>query len=112
MSTRLIELEDGTLVEVQVPDEQVEQISGGFAKRVDATFAQSKPLIIKTCKPIAESWQILNQDVQVQKAEVEIGLSFEGEGNLYVTRSTASANLKIRLTLAPPPPPVPLTPAR
>lgn len=110
MSTRLIELEDGTLVEVQVPDEQVEQISGGFAKRVDATFAQIKPLILKTCKPIAESWQTLNQDIQVERAEVEIGLSFEGEGNLYVTRSTASANITIRLTLAPPAASVSATP--
>lgn len=104
MSTRLIELEDGTLVEVQVPEGQAEQISGGFAKRVDATFDQIKPLILKTCKPIAETWQALNQDVQIEQAEVEIGLSFEGEGNLYVTRSTASANLTIRLTLKPLPP--------
>ncbi len=38
MATKLIELEDGTLVEIEVPGEQVQQISGGYADRVSATF--------------------------------------------------------------------------
>lgn len=101
MGTKLIQLDDGTLVEVQVPDDQAEQISGGFAERVDATFDKVKPLLIKACKPIAETWKELNQDVNIEQAEVEIGLGFEGEGNLYITRSVMSANLKVKLTLKP-----------
>ncbi|MBE7383827.1 MAG: hypothetical protein F6J95_020730 [Leptolyngbya sp. SIO1E4] len=101
MATRLIQLEDDVLIEAEVPDEQVEQISSGLVKRVDSTFATIKPLLLKTCKPIAASWKELNQEVYIEQAEVELGLGFEGEGNLYITKSTATANLTIKLVLKP-----------
>lgn len=101
MATKLIRLNDGTLVEAQVPDGQAEQISGGFAKHVDSTFDKIKPLLLKTCTPIAAAWKELNQDVNVEQAEVEIGIGFEGEGNLYITKSVVSANLKVKLILKP-----------
>ncbi|NEQ99211.1 MAG: hypothetical protein F6K30_21250 [Cyanothece sp. SIO2G6] len=101
MATKLIELEDGTLVEAEVPDNQAQQISGGLADRVSTTFAKIKPLLIRTCKPIAEAWDELNQDMDIEQAEVEIGLSFEGEGNIYITKSKAGANLTVKLTLKP-----------
>lgn len=101
MATRLIQLEDGVLVEAEVPEEHVEQISGGLAKRVNATFEKVVPLLLKTCKPIAASWRELNQEVCVEQAEIELGLGFEGEGNLYITKSKASANLTIKLVLKP-----------
>ena len=99
MADKLIELEDGTLVEIEVPGDQIEQISGGFADRVDATFEKIKPLLVKTCRPIAAAWKELNQEIEIEQAEVGLGLSFEGEGNLYVTKSKASANLTVKLTL-------------
>lgn len=101
MATKLIELEDGTLVEVEVPNEQVQPISGGFADKVSATFDRVKPLLVKTCRPIAAACQELNKEISIDEAEVEIGLSFEGEGNLYVTKSKAGANLKIKLIFKP-----------
>ncbi len=101
MSTKLIRLDDGTLVEVEVPEEQAQQISGGFADKVDATFDRIKPILIRTCKPIAAAWSEINQEMNIEQAEVQIGLSFEGEGNLYITKSKASANLTIKLVLKP-----------
>lgn len=101
MATRLIELSDGTLVEAQVSSDEAEPISGGFAKRVDGTFERIKPLLLKTCKPIAEAWRELSEDLSIEQAEVEIGLGFEGEGNIYVTKATASANLTVTLTIKP-----------
>ncbi|MEH2424265.1 MAG: CU044_2847 family protein [Nostoc sp.] len=101
MSTKLIRLDDGTLVEVEVPEEQARQISGGFADKVDATFDKIKPILVKTCKPIAAAWKEINQEMNIEQAEVQIGLSFEGEGNLYITKSKASANLTIKLVLKP-----------
>ena len=98
MATKLIELEDGTLVEAEVPDNQAQQISGGMADRVATTFEKVKPLLIKTCKPIAEAWTELSQDMEIEQAEVELGLSFEGEGNIYITKSKAGANLTVKLT--------------
>ena len=101
MATKLIELEDGTLVEVEAPSDQVQQISGGFADRVDATFDKIKPLLVKTCRPIAAAWKELNQEMNIEQAEVEIGFSFEVEGNIYVTKSKANSNLTVKLVLKP-----------
>lgn len=101
MATKLIELEDGTLVEVEVQGEQVQQISGGFAEKVSSTFDKIQPLLVKTCRPIAAAWDELSKEMNIEQAEVEIGISFEGEGNLYVTKSKAGANLTIKLMLKP-----------
>lgn len=101
MANKLIQLEDGTLVEVEVPEEKAEEISGGFAERVVSTFDQIKPLLIKICSPIAETWDEINKDMTIDQAEVEIGLAFELEGNLYITKSKAEANLTVKLVLKP-----------
>lgn len=101
MGSKLIELNDGTLIEVEVPADQVQQISGGFSDKVDATFDKVKPLLIRACKPIAEVWQEINKDMTIDSAEVQIGLSFEAEGNVYIAKSKAGANLTVKLTLKP-----------
>lgn len=103
MATKLIELEDGLLVEVEVPEDQAQQISGGLADRVSSTFNKIRPLLVKTCRPVAAAWQDLRREVNIEQAEVELGLSFEGEGNLYITKSTAGANLTVKLVLKPNP---------
>ena len=99
MSTKLIELEDGMLVEIEVPEDQAQQISGGFADKVSSSLEKIKPLLVRACKPVAEAWKELDKEVQIEQAEVELGLSFEGEGNVYVTRSKAAANLSIKFVL-------------
>lgn len=101
MATKLIELEDGTLVEIEVPPDQAQQISGGFAERVGATFDKIQPILVRTCRPIIAAWRELNQDMDIEQAEVVLGLSFEGEGNLYVTKTSAEANLTVKLVLKP-----------
>jgi hypothetical protein len=101
MATKLIELEDGILVEVEVPEDQAQQISSRFADRVSTTFDKIKPLLVKTCRPVAEAWKELNQDMQIEQAEIEIGFSFEGEGNIYITKAKTGTNLKVKLVLKP-----------
>lgn len=101
MATKLIELDDGTLVEIEVPTDQAQQISGGFADKVSSTFDKIQPILVKTCKPIAAAWQEINQEMNIEQAEVQLGLSFEGEGNIYITKSKANANLTVKLVLKP-----------
>ena len=98
---KLIELQDGTLVEIDVSDEEAEQISGGIVEKVDSTLDKIKPILINTCRPVFDAWQELNRDMSIEQAEIEIGLSFEGEGNIYVTKTKAGANLVIKLILKP-----------
>jgi phage gp36-like protein len=101
MATKLIQLNDDTLVEVEVLEDKAEEISGGLADRVSSTFDQIKPLLIKICSPIAETWHEINKDVTIDQAEVEIGFAFEIEGNVYITKSKAEANLTVKLVLKP-----------
>ena len=101
MATKLIELEDGTLVEVEVSPDQAQPISGGLADKVSASFDKIRPLLIKTCRPIAEVYKELNQEMHIDQAEIQLGFSFEGEGNLYVTKTKAGANLMVKLVIKP-----------
>lgn len=101
MGTKLIRLEDGALVEVEVQEDEVQEISDRTAQRVNATFDKIKPILLNACRPIVEVWEELNQDMQVDAAEVELGFSFEGEGNIYITKMKASSNLNVKLILKP-----------
>jgi len=101
MATRLIRLAEGVLVEAEVADEDARPISGGAAKQVAATIDTIRPLLVKVCRPLTDTWAELNQEMAVEQAEVELGLSFEGEGNLYVTKAKAGASLTVKLVLKP-----------
>lgn len=101
MATRLIELEDGILVEAEVPEDEAKPISTNVIKEVKSSFAKVKPILISISRPIAEAWQEINQDMEIEQAEVEVGFNFEGEGNLYITKGKAGANLKVKLVLKP-----------
>ncbi|NES20137.1 MAG: hypothetical protein F6K41_14700 [Symploca sp. SIO3E6] len=83
MAAKLIELEDGTLIEVEVPEDQAQQISNRFADKVSTTFDKIKPILVKTCRNRAASWKEINQEMHIEQAEVEIGFSFEKKGTLY-----------------------------
>jgi Trypsin-co-occurring domain 1 len=101
MATKLIKLEDGTLIEVEVEEEDARQIVGSVADRVNSTFDKIQPILVKTCRPIMAAWKELNKEMQIEQAEVEIGFSFEGEGNIYITKAKASSNVKVKLVLKP-----------
>ncbi len=101
MSTRLIRLEDDTLVEVEASPDQVQPISGGLAPKVAGTLENLEPLLVKVCRPIRSAWKEMSREMQIDSVEVEIGFSFEGEGDVYVVKAKAGANLKVKLVLKP-----------
>ena len=99
MATKLIQLEDGLLVEAEVPEDQAEPISGGAVDRVNATLDVIEPLLVKACKPITAAWQQLSGEVQIDNAQIALGVNFTGEGNVYIAKATAGANLTVTLVL-------------
>ncbi len=103
MATKLIELEDGILIEVEAQEDEAQQISSRAAEAVSSSFSKIKPLLKKAVQPIAELWNELDQDVAIEAAEVTINFSFEGEGNIYVTKAKAGSNLSVKLILKPKP---------
>ena len=101
MASKLIQLEDGLYVEAEVDEESAEELSGGSIKKVESSFDRIKPLLLKTCRPIAETWKELNKEMTIGQAEIELGLSFEGEGNLFITKAKTAANIRVKLILKP-----------
>ena len=99
MTSKLIKLQDGTLVEVEATGSEVQPIAGGVAKKVNATIDQIKPVLLKTCQPIVAAVKDLREDVNLEQVEVEVGLSFDLEGNIYVTKASFGANVLVRMIL-------------
>lgn len=99
MASKLIKLEDGILVEVEVAKDETQQIAGGVAKKVDATLEKIKPVLLKICQPIVASVKNLREDVDLEQVEVEVALSFDLEGNIYVAKTNFGANVLVRMTL-------------
>jgi len=103
MPCQLIELEDGLLVEVEIPPGQVEQIAGGVPEHVENAMDSIRPVLLKACKPVMEVWDELNQSMSIKQAEVELQLGFSAEGSVFLAKTKGSANLKIKLSLSPKP---------
>lgn len=72
MSEKLIELEEGILVMVEVSEEEARPISGGAADRVASSFDRIKPILKSACKPVAEVFRELNREMEVDQAEVTV----------------------------------------
>jgi hypothetical protein len=103
MAKKLIELDNGLVMEVEIPPSEIEMISssGEMVERVDKSISAVKEVLIKSVEPITEAYNALNQDMILEKAEVEIGIGFSAEGNIFVASGKASANLKVKLVLSP-----------
>lgn len=99
MASKLIQLADGTLIEVEAAKEEMQQISGGLAEKVDAAMDKIKPVLLKTCQPIVAAVKNLREDVDIEQVEVEVGLSFDAEGNVYIAKANFGANVLVRMTL-------------
>jgi hypothetical protein len=101
MASELIRLKDGTLVEIENSDNDIEQISGGVANRVDENIDIIAPLLKKAIAPLKNIFDELNKDMSIEKAEVEIGLGFEAGGDVFIVKGKGKANLTVKLTLLP-----------
>ncbi|SFV66583.1 hypothetical protein MNB_SV-12-1714 [hydrothermal vent metagenome] len=103
MSKKLIELDNGLLMEVEIPQNEIEMISSNSdtVERVDQSISAVESVLIKSVEPITKAYKTLNQDMILEKAEVEIGIGFSAEGNIFVASGKASANLKVKLVLSP-----------
>jgi len=103
MSKRLIALENGLMMEVEVPPSEIEMISGGndMVERVESSMGTVEKMLIQSVEPIVNAYNTLNQEVVLDTAEVEIGIGFSAEGNVFVAKGSANANLKVKLVLKP-----------
>ena len=105
MASKLIELEGGILMEVDVPQEQVQQISGGGLQitQVSNSLNAIEAILRKACQPVANVLTELNKDMSVNEVEVGIELGLEAEGNFFIAKGKSNASLSIKLKLTPKP---------
>ena len=102
MTTELIQLKDGLLVEVQSnPQDEPKQIVAGAAKLAAGAMDQARELLLKAVEPVASVWNELNRDLTIEQVEIEIGLGFEATGKLFIAQGTGKANLNFKLTVKP-----------
>ena len=104
MSKKLIELDNGLLIEVDVPKSEIEMISGGggdMVERVKSSMDRVEAILTQSVEPIANAYANLHQSIKLEQAEVEIGIGFSAEGNIFVAKGNANANLKVKLVLKP-----------
>jgi len=103
MSKKLIELEDGLMMEVEVPQSEIEMISGGgdMVEKVQSSMGTIEKMLLQSVQPIINTYNTLNQEVTLDSAEVEVGIGFSAEGNIFIAKGNANANLKVKLVLKP-----------
>jgi hypothetical protein len=103
MSKKLIELENGLMMEVEVPQSEIEMISGGgdMVEKVQASMGTVEKMLLQSVQPIINTYNTLNQEVTLDSAEVEVGIGFSAEGNIFIAKGNANANLKVKLVLKP-----------
>lgn len=103
MAKKLIELDNGLMMEVDVPEDEIQMISGGddLISKVESSMGTVENMLLQSVQPIINTYNALNQEVTLEKAEVEIGIGFSAEGNVFVAKGSASANLKVKLVLSP-----------
>jgi hypothetical protein len=99
MISKLIQLEDGTLVQVEATGNETQQISGGAAEKVEGTFDRIRPVLLNVCRPLVVTVKSLHEHVELEQVEVEVGLSFDIEGNMFVTKTNFGTNILVRMTL-------------
>ncbi len=101
MPKKLIELEEGIIVQVTAPEDEVRRVArrkGGEIDKIEKAYETVKDVIIKGIKPLTETWRHINEEMKAESAEVEFGVSFTGKGSVYLVESTAQASLKLKVT--------------
>jgi len=99
--TKLIELSDGTLVEVSAAPGEVKEIAGSVADLVASNLLRLQDIVTKACRPVLRACLDMSKDVKIEQAEVELGLNFEAEGNIYITKAKGTANLSLKFVIRP-----------
>ncbi|WP_417909157.1 CU044_2847 family protein [Candidatus Electronema sp. PJ] len=101
MPNQLIKLQEGLLVEVEVPPDQVQRIAGGLPEQVDESINAVHTLLLNACRPMVSVWNELNKEMSISSAEVELQLGFSAQGSVFLAKASGSANLKVKISISP-----------
>ena len=94
---RIIKLNDGLEVEVEVDEDQAYEISD--KKSVDSSIDKIQSFLTKIIQPISSTYRELDKDMSIESAKVSVGVKIGIEGNFILAKSTAGANIQVEITL-------------
>ena len=98
MKTELIELKDGTLVEVESIVNTPKKLSSKNARKAShASLNKINDFLVRFTDPILNTLDKITSTKKLDQIEIDLGLSFEGEGNLFITKAKASANVNVKM---------------
>lgn len=97
--TKVIELNDGLEVEIEVDDNNAYQISNGA--KIDSSIENIQSILLKIMKPISETYQNLSENINIESTKISVGIKIGAEGNFILAKSSIGANIKVQMTLKP-----------
>ena len=100
MSERIVTLEDGLRVQIDVDPRFEQQVSSEGGK-IGTSFEKIQPTLRYICRQFNATWRELNKEMSIEQAEVQLDLGFEASGNLFVTSGKAKSNLSVKLIFGP-----------
>lgn len=97
MMVKIIKLNDGLEIEVEVDEHQALQISDNGI--VESSIDKIQTLLTKVMQPISNTYKELDKDINMESAKVTIGVKIGIEGNFILAKSAAGANIQVEMTL-------------
>jgi len=94
---KIIELEDGVKVEIDIGDNSGYEISDG--RIVNSSIEKIQSLLKKVIKPITNTYKELNKDVTIESTKVTIGVKIGIKGDFILASSSADANIQVEMIL-------------
>jgi hypothetical protein len=99
MSTKLIELPNGVLVEVEALVGEGKNTPGASPEKVNSSGTDIAKTVLGICVPIANAFDELKKRHKAERVEVELCLGFKAEGSIFVTKGSAEGNIKIKCVM-------------
>lgn len=94
---RIITLENGLQIEVEVNENQALEISDNDF--VDSSINKIQSLLKEVCTPIASTLNELKDSLNLESTKITIGVKVGVEGNFFIAKSTGEAHIQVELTL-------------
>ncbi|NES85660.1 MAG: hypothetical protein F6K10_32025 [Moorea sp. SIO2B7] len=101
MRNQLIQLQDGIYVEVEVSGDEPLPANAGTATAVKSSINIINPILVHISNEIAKTFSEIDENVNIDQAEIDLGFNFEATGNVYITKAKAASALRVKLTLKP-----------
>jgi predicted DNA-binding antitoxin AbrB/MazE fold protein len=96
---QVIKLKDGIEVEIEVEKNTARPISHN--KNVETSLKEMQSLLAKVIKPISNTFNSLQTEVEIAEAKVTVGVKLNVEGNFILAKSSVEANFQVELLLRP-----------